>query len=367
MITVENYFKEEPVVQAWAPGRVNLLGEHTDYNDGFVLPTTIPQLTWVAVAPSSDAACHAYSATLNEEVSFSSRSPATAGFARYIEGCLRLLEERGFALPPLKFYIHSDVPLGAGLSSSAALEVATLRAVSKLLKLDIDAVTIALLGQQAEIHYAGVRCGIMDQMASSLADDRHMLFLDTRSLDYRLLPLPAGAELVVIDSGVARTLAASKYNERRAECEEAARRLGVPALRDVTDPAAVERLPSPYRERARHVVSENERVLTASRGVTAEHFGALMNASHASLRDDYEVSIPALDRLSALLREHTDTFGARLTGAGFGGACIGLCRKGRARTVTEEVLKQYNQMGGKGRILLPQVSRSQVTDCNKEL
>jgi galactokinase len=325
MITVTDYFQGEPAVRASAPGRVNLLGEHTDYNDGFVLPIAVPLQTLVALDYSDDNTHHVYSATLDERVSFLPHDSAPAGFARYVEGCIRLLEERGVVVPPLKIYISSNVPLGAGLSSSAALEVAMLRALRSLLGLTIDDITIARIGQQAEIRYADVHCGIMDQMAASLASSQTMLFLDTRSLEYRLLPLPAGTELTVIDSGVVRTLAASKYNERRAECEEAARRLGVRALRDVTDAAVVERLPSPYRERARHVVSENARVLAAVQGVGAAHFGALMNASHASLRDDYRVSVAALDELTAILCEQPRVFGARLTGAGFGGAAIALC------------------------------------------
>ncbi|MBA2689628.1 MAG: galactokinase [Burkholderiales bacterium] len=354
MITVEEYFAGEPAHRASAPGRVNVLGEHTDYNDGFVLPTALPCQTWVAIDHSADAAFHLYSATLDQAVSFPHQGPAPEGFARYIEGCVRLVEERGFSVPPAKIYINSDVPLGAGLSSSAALEVATLRALRSWLKLDIDDVAIALMGQQAEIRYAKVNVGVMDQMASSLADSEHLLFLDTRTLERRLLPLPPGGQLIVIDSGVARTLAASKYNERRAECQEAARRLGVPALRDVVDPAAVERLPSPFRERARHVVNENNRVLEASRGVSAKRLGTLMNASHASLRDDYEVSIGALDRLTELLRTHLGVFGARLTGAGFGGACVALCRMDAARQAAAEVLARYNNEGYRGRILIPE-------------
>ena len=353
MITPTEYFQGEPAVHASAPGRVNLLGEHTDYNDGFVLPIAISLQTFVAPDYSDDNAHHVCSATLDERVNFLSHDSAPAGFARYVEGCIRLLEERGVVVPPLKIYINSDVPLGAGLSSSAALEVAMLRALRRLLGLMIDDITIARIGQQAEIHYADVHCGIMDQMAASLASSQTMLFLDTRSLEYRLLPLPAGTELAVIDSGVVRTLAASKYNERRAECEEAARRLGVRALRDVADAAVVERLPSPYRERARHVVHENARVLAAVQGVGAVHFGALMNASHASLRDDYRVSVAALDELTAILREHPQVFGARLTGAGFGGAAIALCEKGCAQTVANDALSLYGRAGWRGRVLLP--------------
>jgi galactokinase len=193
----------------------------------------------------------------------------------------------------------------------------------------------------------------MDQMASSLADCGHMLFIDARTLEHRLVPLPPDSALIVADSGVPRKLAASKYNERRAECEEAARKLGVAALRDVREPGAVEQLPAPLRQRARHVVQEDLRVLEAIAGVDAPRFGELMNASHASLRDDYEVSIPELDELVAQLRAQPGVFGARLTGAGFGGACVALCRAGQAREAANAALAGYNKHGRQGRVLIP--------------
>jgi galactokinase len=236
------------------------------------------------------------------------------------------------------------------------LEVATLRGLRSLLNLDIDDVRIAQLAQQAEIHYAGVQCGIMDQMASSLADTDSMLFLDTRSLERQVIPFPSGAEVVVIDSGVPRTLAGSGYNQRRAECEEAAHLLRVKALRDITDPQAVEDLPEPQRRRARHVITEDNRVLEALQGVSAERFGELMNASHASLRDDYEVSVPALDTLVAMLQETPGVFGARLTGAGFGGACVALVEAGKGEAIAQDVIEKYKRSGYAGRILVPEVS-----------
>jgi galactokinase len=225
-----------------------------------------------------------------------------------------------------------------------------------LLNLDIDDVRIAQLAQQAEIQYSGVQCGIMDQMASSLADTEHMLFLDTRSLDRQVIPFPSGAEVVVIDSGVPRTLAGSGYNQRRAECEEAAHLLAVKALRDITDPQAAEDLPEPMRRRARHVITEDNRVLEALQGVSAERFGELMNASHASLRDDYEVSVPALDTLVAMLQETPGVFGARLTGAGFGGACVALVAAGKGEAIAQDVIERYGRSGYAGRILVPEVS-----------
>lgn len=356
MMDFQQIFGASPETEASAPGRVNLLGEHTDYNDGFVLPTAIPQRTTVQLGLSKDGQHHFYSVELDERVSISEGHHTPSGFASYIFGCVRILEQEGYTVPPINVFVTSSVPIGSGLSSSAALEVATLRGVQSLLDIDIDDVRIAQLAQQAEIHYAGVQCGIMDQMASSLADTEHMLFLDTRSLDRQVIPFPSGAEVVVIDSGVPRTLAGSGYNQRRAECEEAAHLLGVKALRDITDPQAVEDLPEPQRRRARHVITEDNRVLEALQGVSAERFGELMNASHASLRDDYEVSVPALDTLVAMLQETPRVFGARLTGAGFGGACVALVAAGKGEAISREVIERYGRSGYTGRILVPEVS-----------
>jgi galactokinase len=341
-------------VEASAPGRVNLLGEHTDYNDGFVLPAAIPQQTRVRLAPNGGDRFVASAASLGERASFSFDQPPREHFARYVYGCIReAATETGIAIPALDIEIESDVPMGVGLSSSAALEVAMLRALRELLALPIDDVRIAQLAQRAEIVHAGVHCGIMDQMASSLADTRSMLFLDTRTLERRLLPLPPGGELLVLDSGISRSLAGTAYNDRRRECEEAARLLGVVALRDITDVTATDILPDVLRRRARHVVTENARVLQVLHDVDAERFGALMDASHASLRDDFKVSVPPLDMLVLLLQQDPDAFGARLTGAGFGGACVALCRSGTARAVGERVLQRYAASGHTGRRLVP--------------
>jgi len=352
MMTPTEFFSGTAQVHSWAPGRVNLLGEHTDYNDGFMLPIATPQRTDVMLGPSDDGRFHLYSATLGESFDFAPGEKAPEGFGRYIEGCIRLLEQRSVQLPPLRIYVRSNLALGTGLSSSAALEVATLRALKELLNLDLDGVAIAKIAQQAEIQYAGVNCGIMDQMAASLADSEHMLFLDARTLDTRLLPLPAQSEVLVVDSGMPRTLAASKYNERRAECEQAAQLLDVPALRDVTRLEDVEVLPQLLRKRARHVVSENLRVLEACGEITPQRFGQLMNDSHASLRDDYEVSIPALDILTGALRTQPEVYGARLTGAGFGGACVALCRTGYAAMAGRHAVEQVNAAGGRARLLI---------------
>ena len=353
VLSVEHFFGGAPEVFESAPGRVNLLGEHTDYNDGYMLPVATPQRTEVALGSSRDGHFNLYSATLGSSVRFARNAVAPPGFASYIEGCVRMVEATGITVPPLRVYVDSNLPVGAGLSSSAALEVALLRALRTLLGLPFDDVALARMAQRAEIAYAKVNCGIMDQMASSLADSSNMLFIDARTLAHRLQKMPADTGLIVIDSGVPRTLAGSRYNERRAECEAAAALLGVPALRDVTDPASLAALPSPLRERARHVVHENLRVLEAAGGVGAERFGQLMNASHESLRDDYAVSIPALDVLCDILRSHPDVYGARLTGAGFGGACVALCRAGTGAATGAEALARYNAGGMQGTLLIP--------------
>ncbi|GAA0500716.1 galactokinase [Deinococcus depolymerans] len=332
---------------ASAPGRVNLLGEHTDYQGGFVLPTAIPQVTTVALGANGTREHRVFAADLNEQSTFPVGGNAEGGFARYVAGALAL----GGAPDGLDVLVTSNVPMGAGLSSSAALEVAVLRGLRDLGILDASDERIALIAQRVEHEFVGVQCGIMDQMASSVANSATMLLLDTRSLERWLLPLPAGAEVLVIDSGVPRRLAESGYNERRAQVEEAARLLGVTELRDVQDPQSVEALPEPLRERARHVVSENARVQAAlAADVDAARFGVLMNASHASLRDDYAVSHPRVDELVALLQAHPDVFGARMTGAGFGGAVVALVRAGQAGAVARAVLAQY---GPEGRQVVP--------------
>ncbi len=353
----EEVFGGKPEAVADAPGRVNLLGEHTDYNDGYVLPIAISQHTHVAMRRSGGEVCTLYATRFRRGLQFTLDKPPAEHFASYVYGCLREASRIGIDVPPLDIHVKSNVPMGVGLSSSAALEVATLRALRELLGLGIDDVEIARLAQLAEIEFAGVHCGIMDQMASSLADTSRALFLDTRTLARRLVPLPGDGAVLVLDSGIARSLAGSGYNERRAECDLAARALQVPALRDAAGPehrAAIEALPEPLRRRARHVVTENERVLDAVGCDDPVAFGALMNASHISLRDDYEVSVPELDRLVEMLQSHPGVYGARLTGAGFGGACVALCRKDLVHDVGRAVVEDYVAAGNKGgRQLVP--------------
>lgn len=347
MKSFEDVFGQAPELEASAPGRVNVLGEHTDYQGGFVLPTAIPQTTTVTVGRNGTAQHRVYAADLDEEASFVPGTNPDVPFARYVAGALAL----GGATEGLNVHVTSDVPMGAGLSSSAALEVATLRALRTLGLLTADDVHIALIAQRVEHEFVGVNSGIMDQMACSLADTNTMLYLDTRSLERHLRPLPADSELLVIDSGVPRRLAESGYNERRAQVEEASRLLGVRELRDVQELRQLDTLEPLLRRRAQHVVSENGRVQQAVQpGLGAAAFGELMNASHASLRDDYEVSHPEVDRLVALLQAQPEVYGARLTGAGFGGAVVALVHSGSARPVADRVLAQY---GGAARRVVP--------------
>jgi len=274
-------------------------------------------------------------------------------WADYVQGVTWALREAGYAIPSgFDLRITSDVPLGAGLSSSAALEVAVLRVLRAAFGLELDDVKLALLGQRAENDFVGARCGIMDQMAASLADASSALFLDTRSLEYRRVPLPADADLAVIHSGVSHAISGGEYNTRRAECEEAARQLEVPQLRDlsVADTARVNALPEPLNRRARHVLTEDARVQAAISALESndlERLGQLFGESHISMRDDFEVSVPDVDLLVALAEADADVFGARMTGGGFGGSIVVLARAGQGRPVAERVARLYAEQSGR--------------------
>jgi galactokinase len=347
-------FGRDPEILASAPGRVNLIGEHTDYNDGFVLPTAIPQRTTVELARRDDGAARVYSAEIGGEIaSYAIGAEARAGsWIDYVAGVTHALVTEGHRVPGFDLRIRSEVPLGAGLSSSAALEVALLRALREAFSLPVDDVAIARLGRRAENEIVGAPVGIMDQMAASLASTDRALFLDTRSLAYQLVPLPDAAELVVIDSGVPHSHAAGEYRTRRAECEKACAILGVSALRDLgradLDRAA-RALPDLLFRRARHVITENARVLAAVAALSAKDvvaLGALFDASHASMRDDYEVSAPPVDLLVSLARKEPEVLGARLTGGGFGGAVVILARRGSGQAVAARVARAYTASSG---------------------
>ncbi|AUX44704.1 galactokinase [Sorangium cellulosum] len=359
----EAIFGRPAKLRAEAPGRVNLIGEHTDYSGGYVLPTAIPQKTRVEVAPRDDGLIEV--ATLNvgsvnggARLSYRAGEEARRGlWLDYVQGITAMLRARGVAVPGFDARIESTVPLGSGLSSSASLLVALGRALRALIGLSIDDVEIARLAHAAEFDFVGAPVGMMDQMASSLADENTALFLDTRTLAFERIPLPAEAELLVVNSGVAHQHASGDYKARRAECERSAELLGVPQLRDVdvsVEPR-IASLPAPLDRRARHVVTENARVLAAVAALRAgdlAELGRLFDASHRSMRDDFEVSVPAVDALVESARAQPDVYGARLTGGGFGGSIVALVKRGSAAKVGQAVVADYARTPGRRATLL---------------
>ncbi|PZR94474.1 MAG: galactokinase [Candidatus Chloroheliales bacterium] len=361
MTDFQELYGSAPAVVVSAPGRVNLIGEHTDYNGGFVLPTAIPQRTTVELSPRRDKAVHAVSASMGEQPAiheyFIGMETPHHDWVDYVQGVSWALYTANHPLRGFDAWISSDVPLGSGLSSSAALEVALLRALRDAFGLKMDDVQLARLGQTAENDFVGAHVGIMDQMAASLADEHTALFLDTRSLEYQRVPLPADLDLVVLNSGIVHDHASGDYNTRRGECERACELLGVRQLRDlgVADLPRVDALPEPLNRRARHVITEDQRVLDAVAALRAgdlARLGQLFYASHASMRDDYQISVPEIDLIVELARREPDIFGARLTGGGFGGAVVMLARKGSGYTVGQRIAQEYAAQTGRNPTLL---------------
>jgi galactokinase len=275
-----------------------------------------------------------------------------------VQGVVFAMRERGCAIGGFDARVESTLPLGGGLSSSASLEIAFVRALATAFGLTIDGVEAARIGHLAETGFVGAPVGIMDQMAASLATDDAALFLDTRTLDCERMPLPERAELMVIDSGIAHRHAGGEYKTRRAQCDEAAGRLGVAALRDVTsNDDRIASLPEPLGRRVRHVVTENERVLKAREALRRGDecaMGALMNQSHVSMRDDFEVSTTGIDGLVRIAQAQDGVLGARLTGGGFGGAIVALVRRGRARAAAKRIVAECaGQLGLDAAVLIP--------------
>jgi galactokinase len=354
--TFAQRFGGQPRFVARAPGRVNLIGEHTDYNEGFVLPVAIDREILIAARRRDDREVRLYAQAFDEEVTFALDAiapPSEATWSAYIAGVALYLQREGYPVPGLEAVISGNVPIAAGLSSSAALEVAAATAFEAAGEFAMDPVAKALLCQRVENEFVGVRCGIMDQFIATLGRKGHALLIDCRSLEHCPVPIPSDATILIADSGVRRGLVESAYNERRAQCEEAARRLGVSALRDVTPEelrAHLDELPPLVARRARHVVEENRRVLDAvvalERG-DLETFGQLMDASHASLRDLYEVSSPELDALVEIARAVPGCYGSRLTGAGFGGCTVSLVAQEAVGAVREAIEEEYPRRTGR--------------------
>jgi galactokinase len=342
-------FEASPGFVVRAPGRVNLIGEHTDYNDGFVLPMAIDRAIWIALRPRDDGEVRVHSLDFDDTTHFALHAlqNTSAGWAEYLKGVTWSLQEAGYALRGWEGMVAGDVPRGAGLSSSAALELATARAFAAVSDLPWDAAEMAKLCQRAENDWVGMKCGIMDQMISAAGQADHALLIDCRSFETEVVPLPAEAVVVVLDTGTRRGLVDSAYNERRRQCEAAARFFGVPALRDVSVEqfeARSEALDEVTRRRARHVITENARTLQAAEAMHRDdpvEMGRLMNASHASLRDDFEVSSEALDAMTACARQEEGCYGARMTGAGFGGCAVALVRAEAADAFAASVADCY--------------------------
>ncbi len=356
-------FGSDPEIATFAPGRVNLIGEHTDYNEGFVLPIAVDIFLCVAAKPRNDKTVRIVAADLNDSDEFSLDEivrDETANWRNYPRGVAWAIQQNGVELRGVDAVVASDIPMGAGLSSSAAIEVGFALTFLHFVNADVPRPTLAQWCQLAEHKFAGVQCGIMDQMIVLLGKENHALLLDCRDLSHQLVPLPKGIAFIVADTGVPRSLAASEYNIRRQQCEEAVQLLSkllerpLKSLRDVTPEELAQvfnEMPDPIRRRARHVVTENNRVWSfqqAMREGALRRAGALLLASHASLRDDYEVSCRELDAMVKALMSVDGVFGARLTGAGFGGACLAMVREDAVERVLEEVPSIYKAALGDG-------------------
>jgi galactokinase len=353
-------FGGAPDIVTRAPGRVNLIGEHTDYNDGFVLPMAIGCQTRVAVRKRHDGVITLVAADLGDaRSSFSVDAPilpdAGEPWSNYARGVTHALQVQGLGLTGADVVIAGDVPQGLGLSSSASFEVAFGLALAALCgQPGIDRTALARAGQQAEHEFAGCKCGIMDQLVSARAEAGHALLIDCRSLEVQAITMPPDIAVMIVHSGIARGLVDGAYNDRRAQCEAAAAHYGVAALRDVdaaqlTDDRGT--LDEEVFRRARHVVTENARTLAAAKALVRRdlaQLGSLMAASHASMRDDFEVTLPPLDALVDLLAHAIGgEGGARMTGGGFGGAVVALMPQSRVETVREKILAQYRTPAGK--------------------
>ena len=345
----EECFGEAPTYVVRAPGRVNLIGEHTDYNDGFVLPMAINRAIWIALRAREDNRVRIASLDYETTTAFALDALEKGeGWAEYLKGVAWALQEAGHELRGWEGVLTGDVPRAAGLSSSAALEMAAARAFAAVSEITWEPAPMAKLGQRAENQWVGVNCGIMDQMISAAGEADHALLIDCRSLETEAAPLPPETVVVVLDTATRRGLVDSAYNERRSQCEAAARFFGVPALRDVSREefeARADELDPVTRRRARHVITENARTLQAVEAMRAGNpveMGRLMRASHISLRDDFEVSSDALNAMVASALAAPGCYGARMTGAGFGGCAVALVQAEAAQTFVAEVKAAYH-------------------------
>jgi galactokinase len=345
----KKHFGGDPDIVVRAPGRVNLIGEHTDYNGGFVMPMAINRAMFMAVRYRGDDEVHLLSADFGHTARFNLTDFAyiKPHWCEYIKGVANGLQKRGLPLKGWDGAMMGNVPRGSGLSSSAALELAAAKAFSEVSNFPWDPVDMAVVGQEAENNWVGVNCGIMDQMISSCGKAGHAYLLDCRSLEGEHVPLPEGVKVVILDTATRRGLVDSAYNERRQQCEEAAAFFGCELLRDVdadTFAAREHELSELTRKRARHVITEDVRTLNAAdamRKGDSVTLGRLMTESHVSLRDDFEVSNDALNTMVETALAQPGCLGARMTGAGFGGCAVALVEDGQVDTFVSEVMTAY--------------------------
>jgi galactokinase len=344
-----------------APGRVNVIGEHTDYNDGFVLPMAIERYAVMAAdTGTTPGTVSVYDTQFKETAKIDVSRPVTKGqpkWSNYLRGVMAGFQQRGQAIPALDVAMLSTVPLGGGLSSSAALEVCIATLLEAATGRTIDPVEKALIAQKAEHEFAGVPCGIMDQFISALGREGHLLLLDCRTRKTELVPMSdPSVELLIVNTNVKHELGSGEYAKRRAECEAAARILGVPSLRDATADALEAgrgKMTGVVYRRARHVIGEIERTVHAAEGVRASNWtavGQLMYASHASLRDDYEVSCQELDtvvEIAETIGIAGGVYGCRMTGGGFGGCAVALIKAGSVQAITQKIAADYRAKAGR--------------------
>lgn len=350
----EQNFGQRPALVVRAPGRVNLIGEHTDYNDGFVLPCAIGPSTMVAIGGRGDRQVHVLATDFGDatdKFDLDGISHGEQGWANYVRGMIDALQKEGFELQGANIAIAGNVPKGAGLSSSASLEVAVGQAMLALTGTDIDRTRLAQIAQAAECDFVGTKCGIMDQLISAQGKAGHALLIDCRTLSLSDAPVPADLAIMIVHSGVSRGLVEGHYNERRRQCETAANAMGVAALRDADlDMLTTAKLDPVTHNRARHVISENQRTTEAASALEKgdlERLGILMAESHQSMRDDFEITVPAIDRLVDILQKAIGSEGgARMTGGGFGGACVAVLPASRVAEVRAAVERNYQTPDG---------------------
>ena len=375
-LSFEEIYQSRPEVLSFAPGRVNIIGEHTDYNLGYVLPAALNLRNYFLASRRKDEKISLWTENFKQaeefslqEISFSRKNH----WVNYVKGVFWILEKEGFNLHGINAFIWGDIPLDAGLSSSAALEVSVIYGLNTLFELGLDPEKMALLAQKAENDFVDVKCGLMDQFISTLGEKNKALFLDCETLRYELIPLyleNAKLGIVIYDSGVKRELASSEYNKRRFEASSALdilKRYGVKSYKDVDLKMLQERreeMDDVLYKRARHVVSENQRVKKAVEALKNDDFlllGDLLFLSHESLRDDYEVSCPELDLLYEMAREFSGSLGARLTGAGFGGSGLALVEKSKISDFKEKIIQEVKKRG----FIRPRVYKIEIGDGAK--